>query len=235
MYEKIVNYFEANLCIENIYFRKYYKRWLIGTISVLIFELIINYILSIVINNLWTRSCQILIIDFAITIVALLIIYVLPMKKIYKQNVKVRTKFDLISSLMKEEGLSAYREVEIEKMEQFLRNECKVKKVDGINIIVDLINQEIENQYKKKNFIEKYFNAILPIVIFILTIYFTNNKEQQLTEIIAKTITSISSILIVIYIISKIKNMNITPVNKKKNLLELKRVLTDIMIKWSGR
>ena len=157
------------------------------------------------------------------------------MKKIYKQNVKVRTKFDLISSLMKEEGLSAYREVEIEKMEQFLRNECKVKKVDGINIIVDLINQEIENQYKKKNFIEKYFNAILPIVIFILTIYFTNNKEQQLTEIIAKTITSISSILIVIYIISKIKNMNITPVNKKKNLLELKRVLTDIMIKWSGR
>lgn len=64
MYEKVVNYFEKNLCIENLYFRKKYKLWIIGIISILILELIINYIVSIVIENLWTRIGIILIINF---------------------------------------------------------------------------------------------------------------------------------------------------------------------------
>ena len=119
-------------------------------------------------------------------------------------------------------------------MEHFLKNDCKIKKIESINMIVELLDQEIEDKYKKKNFIEKYFNnTILPIIIFILTIYFTNNNEQQLTEIIAKTITSVLSIMIVMYFIAKIKNINITPVDKKHNLLELKRLLIDIMIKWN--
>ena len=71
MYEKIVNYFEENFCIENIYFRKYYKMWIFGIIGTLILEFIINYILSILIENLWTRSGLILMIDFIITIILL--------------------------------------------------------------------------------------------------------------------------------------------------------------------
>ena len=39
--------------------------------------------------------------------------------------------------------------------------------------------------------------------------------------------------MIVMYFIAKIKNINITPVDKKHNLLELKRLLIDIMIKWN--
>lgn len=234
MYEKIVNYFEENLCIENIYFRKHYKKWITGIIVTLVLEFVINYILSMLIENLWVRSGIAIIADFTITIIMLIFIYVLPLIKIYRKQVNIKTKFDLIGTLMKEECLSAYREVEIEEMEYFLKNECKIKKIESINMIVELLDQEIEDKYKKKNFIEKYFNnTILPIIIFILTIYFTNNNEQQLTEIIAKTITSVLSIMIVMYFIAKIKNINITPVNKKQNLLELKRVLIDIMIKWN--
>lgn len=234
MYEKIVNHFEENLCIENIYFRKHYKKWIIGIIVTLVLEFVINYILSMLIENLWVRSGIAIIADFTITIIMLIFIYVLPFIKIYRKQVSIKTKFDLIGTLMKEECLSAYREVEIEEMEHFLKNECKIKKIESINMIVELLNQEIEDKYKKKNFIEKYFNnTILPIIIFILTIYFTNNNEQQLTEIIAKTITSVLSIMIVVYFIAKIKNINITPANKKQNLLELKRVLIDIMIKWN--
>ncbi len=44
MYEEIVNYFETNLCIENIYFRKHYKSWIFGIIGTVILEFIINYI-----------------------------------------------------------------------------------------------------------------------------------------------------------------------------------------------
>lgn len=234
MYEKIVNHFEENLCMENIYFRKHYKKWIIGIIVTLVLEFVINYILSMLIENLWVRSEIAIIADFTITIIMLIFIYVLPLIKIYRKQVNIKTKFDLIGTLMKEECLSAYREVEIEEMEHFLKNECKIKKIESINMIVELLEQEIEDKYKKKNFIEKYFNnTILPIIIFILTIYFTNNNEQQLTEIIAKTITSVLSIMIVMYFIAKIKNINITPVDKKHNLLELKRLLIDIMIKWN--
>lgn len=234
MYEKIVNHFEDNLCMENIYFRKHYKKWIIGIIVTLVLEFVINYILSMLIENLWVRSGIAIIADFTITIIMLIFIYVLPLIKIYRKQVNIKTKFDLIGTLMKEECLSAYREVEIEEMEHFLKNECKIKKIESINMIVELLDQEIEDKYKKKNFIEKYFNnTILPIIIFILTIYFTNNNEQQLTEIIAKTITSVLSIMIVMYFIAKIKNINITPVDKKHNLLELKRLLIDIMIKWN--
>ena len=234
MYEKIVNHFEENLCMENIYFRKHYKKWIIGIIVTLVLEFVINYILSMLIENLWVRSGIAIIADFTITIIMLIFIYVLPLIKIYRKQVNIKTKFDLIGTLMKEECLSAYREVEIEEMEHFLKNECKIKKIESINMIVELLDQEIEDKYKKKNFIEKYFNnTILPIIIFILTIYFTNNNEQQLNEIIAKTITSVLSIMIVMYFIAKIKNINITPVDKKHNLLELKRLLIDIMIKWN--
>ena len=234
MYEKIVNHFEENLCMENIYFRKHYRKWGIGIIVTLVLVFVINYILSMLIENLWVRSGIAIIADFTITIIMLIFIYVLPLIKIYRKQVNIKTKFDLIGTLMKEECLSAYREVEIEEMEHFLKNECKIKKIESINMIVELLDQEIEDKYKKKNFIEKYFNnTILPIIIFILTIYFTNNNEQQLTEIIAKTITSVLSIMIVMYFIAKIKNINITPVDKKHNLLELKRLLIDIMIKWN--
>lgn len=86
MYEEIVNYFETNLCVENIYFRKYYKMWIFGIIGTLILEFIINYILSILIENLWTRSGLILIVDFIITIITMILIYVLPLIKIYRKK-----------------------------------------------------------------------------------------------------------------------------------------------------
>ena len=132
MYEKIVNHFEENLCIENIYFRKHYKKWIIGIIVTLVLEFVINYILSMLIENLWVRSGIAIIADFTITIIMLIFIYVLPLIKIYRKQVNIKTKLDIIGTLMKEECLSAYREVEIEEMELFLKNECKIKKIESI-------------------------------------------------------------------------------------------------------
>lgn len=235
MYEKVVNYFEKNLCIENLYFRKKYKLWIIGIISILILELIINYIVSIVIENLWTRIGIILIINFFITGLFLLLAYVLPINKIYKEKVKKETNIDIIGLLMNEENLSAYREIEIQEMDDFLRKDCKIKNIESINTIVDLINEEIKEKYEKKSFIEKYFNTtILPVLILVLTVYFTNINEQQFINSLSTTIISIISIIIAGNFVIRIKNVNITPVNKRENLLELKRVLIDIQIKWKS-
>ena len=51
MYEKIVNYFESNLCVENIYFRKKCILWIFGIIVTLFLELTINCIIYNFIDN----------------------------------------------------------------------------------------------------------------------------------------------------------------------------------------
>lgn len=235
MYEKIVSYFESNLCIENIYFRRNYILWIVGIIIALLVELVVNYILSNLIVNVWLRTIIILLLDFLITIICLTFVYVLPIYKIYKEKVKGKTKLDLVGILMREERLSVYRDIEIKEMNIFLKSKCKIKNKDSINVIINMINEEIENKYTEKNFIDKYFNnTILPILILILTIYFTNTNEQNLANILTTTIISIGSIAFTGNIITKLKNINITPVRKKENLLELKRVLMDIRIKMEN-
>ena len=236
MYEKIVSYFESQLCIENIYFRRNYILWIVGIIITFLLELIVNNIITNLICNVWARTGIILFIDFFMTIVFLLFAYVLPLNKIYKEKIKGKTKLDIIGLLMREERLSAYREIEIEEMEAFLKKKCKINNIENIKTIIDMINEEIKDKYTKKNFIEKYFNnTILPILILILTIYFTNTNEQSLANILATTIVSIVSIVFTGNFIAKIKNINITPIRKKENLLELKRVLIDIKIKMENK
>lgn len=236
MYEKIVSYFESQLCIENIYFRRNYILWIVGIIITFLLELIVNNIITNLICNVWARTGIILFIDFFMTIVFLLFAYVLPLNKIYKEKIKGKTKLDIIGLLMREERLSAYREIEIEEMEAFLKKKCKINNIESIKTIIDMINEEIKDKYTKKNFIEKYFNnTILPILILILTIYFTNTNEQSLANILATTIVSIVSIVFTGNFITKIKNINITPIRKKENLLELKRVLIDIKIKMENK
>ena len=207
MYEKIVNYFESNLCVENIYFRRKYILWMVGILATLLIELIINYIVSNFISNIWIRTIVILSIDFLITLVFLILAYALPINKIYKEKIKGKMKLDLVGLLMKEERLSAYREIEIEEMEVFLKKKCKINNIESIKTIIDMISEEIKDKYTKKNFIEKYFNnTILPILILILTIYFTNTNEQSLANILTTTIISIVSIVFTGNFITKLKN-----------------------------
>lgn len=236
MYEKIVSYFESNLCVNNIYFRRKYKLWIVGIVTIFLLELIVNIIITNLIDNIWTRIGIILFIDFLIAIVFLVFVYVLPLNKIYKEKIKGETKLYIIGLLMREERLSAYRKTEIEKMEVFLKKKCKINNIESINTIIDMVNEEIEEKYTEKNFVEKYFNnTILPILILILTIYFTNTNEQNLVNIVTTTTIFILSIIFTGNLIIKLKNINITPVSKKENLLELKRVLMDIKIKMENK
>ena len=230
MYEKVVNFFEENLCIDNIYFRKHYKRWILGILSIVLMGFVVNNILSNLIEDLWLKSVLVIVVDCLITVLALIFIYILPVIEIYNGKLKI----DWIRWLMKEEYLSKIKEEQIIRMEKFLKNECEIKNIKSIDIIIEMATQEIDEKYKYKNFVDKYFNNIvLPIIIFVLTIYFTNNNEQLLPEIVVKTVMSVISILIVMYFIQKIRNINITHVSKRETLIDLKRVLNDIKIKWS--
>lgn len=104
MYEEIVNYFEKNLCIENIYFRKKAKLWIPGIIVALLIEITINYIIFKLANNIKIKIISCLFLDFLITIVTVYLIYFLPISKMYKRKMKKELKLDLIGELMKKEN-----------------------------------------------------------------------------------------------------------------------------------
>jgi len=234
MYEKVVNYYEQNLCIDNMFFRKYYKLWTFGIGGLIIFEVLINYLLAACISNLWTRITVTCIVNVGLAITFLLIIYWPYLKKVYKRKVKVDIKFNFKSMLLNEENLSEYRKMEIIEMENFLKKECKIKNIDTIDMIVELINEEIRDKYQKVTFIEKYFSSIImPLLILVLTVYLNNNTEQGLLQIILTTVISVLTVVVAVNLFSKIKEFKIIPINKKENLLELKRVLLDIKIKWN--
>ena len=167
MYEKIVNYFESNLCIENIYFREKYKVWIGWIMVVVLLEIIINNVINNIVDIVCLRIIIMSVVSFSMTAIILVFIYVKPIVEIYKKKIKSPTKIDWIALLMREEILSAYREVEIEEMEKYLVNICEIQNTESLDIIIDMINEEIKDKYTKENFIEKYFgNIILPILIF---------------------------------------------------------------------
>ena len=233
MYEKIVNYFEEKMCINNIYFREKHTLWILGIIITIIAEIVFNYLIMALNKDLWSRTLFILLIDIILTFIGLIIIYIIPIIKIYKKKIKCKTTFDIIGLLMNQETLSAYQEIQIDDFEKFLKQNCKIKKVETIDILIETLDQEIQDKYSKKNLFEYFNNSILQLLILILTVYFTNNNEQQLSKIIIISILSFFTISISGNFILKLKNINFTPVNKKENLIDLKKVLINIKIKWS--
>ena len=126
MYEKIVSYFESQLCVENIYFRRNYILWIVGIVITFILELIVNNIISNLISNIWVRTGIILFIDFFMTFLFFVFAYVLPINKIYKEKIKEEIKLDILGLLMREERLSVYRATEIKEMTVFLRKNVKL-------------------------------------------------------------------------------------------------------------
>ena len=233
MYEKVVRYFEHNLCIENIYFRKKYKLWIVGIIVAFLVECIINWILIESVKKISSRIIIMLTIDLLIAIIFLLFIYILPVYKMYKKKFKGKPSLDFISMLMREEITGTYREYEIKKMEEYIKEKCKINNIESIDMIIDTLNEEIENKYSPKNFFDTYFNnTILPIIIYIFSVYFTNTNEQNLANICMITISCIIIIAVTTNFITKIKILSIFPIDKRENLLELKRVLVDIKLEW---
>lgn len=232
MYEKVVNYYEENLCLDNMFLRRYFKRWVVGIVVVIILMVLINYLISLILDNLWTTMIVNLIINFFIAAIFLISVYLPALMKIYKQKVKTKVKIDTIGILMKQDRLSEYRKVEIKEMETFLKKECKIKDLKSIDMIIEEIDQEIKIKYTKKNFIEKSFNKyIFPILVALLPVYFTSNIEPIMSFYII--IVVLAFIFIVNLIFKSIDIKLVLPVNKKENLLELKRVLLDIKIKWN--
>lgn len=235
MYEKVVNYYEENLCLDNMFVRKYYLKWVIGMIVVIMLMTSTNYLIFLILENLWSTIIINLIIDVFIAATFLRLVFIPALIKIYRQKVKTKVKFDIIGILMKQDRLSEYRKVEIKEMETFLKKECKIKNLKSIDMIIEEIDKEIKSKYEKENFFEKHIkNTIITLLIALLPVYFTNNNEVQLFKMFLNSIIIVLGCIFILNLISEFTNIKLfIPVDKKENLLELKRILLDIKIRWN--
>lgn len=178
MYEKILGYFERNLCLENIYFRKHCLKWFVGIALMIIIEISVCILFQYININFWHKFILQLLIFIIINCIGIYFIYIKHIIKIFEEKVGKKLKIDIIGILSKEEILGAYEEIQINEIEKFLVNECRINKVETIDYINSMIDREINDKYTNKNFSEK----ILPVIIFMLTAFFANNNNIQSFE-----------------------------------------------------
>lgn len=228
MYNKVLNYFERTYCVENIYFRKNWKLWIFGWI--IVFSLCIAIENLIELFGFSYSFLRTIIIDFVLMIPFLILnianIYK-TLKEIYE--IKEKGRIDFLSLLTRETVDSYIFNKQLDGMKQYLK-ELNVLNRQSIEDIVSIAQKEVKEKYPKKDWLEQFFSKITPIIIFILTIFFTNNNIKDFNNIVSITIAGIVSAFVIYYFFSGFRNINITPVSKRNNLLDFIEIMENLKI-----
>lgn len=226
MYNKIISYFETTFCIENICMRKHYKFWFVGWGVI-----IISYFL--IVNILEWCKCEytffnLLLISFLLMF-PFMVEYSIREYQIFKEKVNITKdcRVDWLAVIFKENVYSLYLDMKIRGMKEYLKNE-KMYTRQKIEDLINIACKELEEKYPRKNWIEKFFEWIVPIITGVLSIYFTNNNIKNFNNIVVITFIFIIGAIVIYYLCNKIKNLNITPIDKRKNLLDFIEVLENL-------
>lgn len=220
MYQRMLNYFENDCCIENIFMKKFWYIWdivLIVTFTIWIIFSILNIniiILIVVVSTIWT-------------------IFSIFYFRIYKQELQKelqyeKLKINWLAIFNKQRFLPAYFEFQEKKLGEYFKihnftNDDKEK-------FLMYVNEDLENKYPPNKIKENFLNVIVPTTIAVVSIYLTNAGTNDLNIIISTIISAIiyaGMVTVSIYGLSRIGKM---VVNQRRNLLDLKDVLRSITI-----
>lgn len=218
MYKRMLNYFENECCIENIFMKKFWYIWDI----VIIFTFVICITFSIL---KWNT-----IISLVIVSIILIGFSVFYFKK-YKQELKKELECEKIevnwmAILNKQRFLPAYFEYQEKKLVEYFKSN-NITNQDKEKFLI-YVNEDLENKYPKSKIKENFLNVMVPTTIAVVSIYLTNSGTKDLNIIINTIIFAIiyaGMITISIYGVSRIGKMMVNP---RKNLLDLKDVLRSI-------
>ncbi len=228
MYNKVLNYFERTYCIENIYFRKHWKLWMFGWLIVFSLCVIIEKTFEVLGHQYsTTRTVAI----NAFLVIPFLIVNMVKMYQTLKEayGIKGKGKIDFLTIITKEATDSFVTNVQIEGMKKYL-TELGIYSRQTIEDIIGIAQKEVSEKYPKRDLIEQFFSKIIPLLLVVLTIFLTNNNVKDLNSIVSITIVGIVSALCMYYFFYGIRNINISPVNKRNNLLDFIEVMENLKI-----
>lgn len=221
MYNDLLNFFENECCISNIFMRKHWKNWYI-TMGLII----IAIILCTIVDSLLERIVLIISI-ISILIANVFIGYLKVLEEEYKKEFKnSKIYFGWLELLQCYRKNPAFFEIQLSKIEKY----CEKKKFtnEQIKRFVQYLDEDLDKKYPKDRKNEMFLTLIIPSTISITTVYITNNQIKDLGEILFVTITSILYTWIVSFTFYNLLGIRKFMVNKRSNLLELKDVLRNI-------
>lgn len=220
MYQRMLNYFENECCIENVFMKKFWYIWDIVIIAT--FVICISF--SILRWNI--------VISLVIVSIILICFSIFYFKK-YKQELKKELECEKIeinwmAILNKQRFLPAYFEYQEKKLKEYFKSNSITN--NDKEKFLEYVNEDLENKYPKSKIKENFLSVIVPSTIAVVSIYLTNSETKDLNIIINTIITAIiytGIITISIYGASCIGKMMVNP---RRNLLDLKDVLRSITI-----
>ena len=221
MYNKLLNYFENECCVANIYFKKYYYKWYLAVVVALS--------VTIIIMNVFDGNLETII--SIISLLPIIIIFLKHYTKIISEKMLdeldyKKLKLDWKSIFIKEKFNPLYFEFQCKKIKKYCKKN-KIKKEELLNI-QKYVDEDLKDKYPKKQISKVFFNIIIPSVISIVTVYLTNNEIKDINVIVLNVFCYILFGWFMCYFIYSVRNVKYLFINPRRNLLELKDVLRNI-------
>lgn len=220
MYQRMLNYFENECCIENIFMKKYWYIWYI----ILISTIVICVIFSMLKINILISLAIVLAIWIAFSI----FYFKKYIRELQNELQGEKVKINWLAIFTKQRFLPAYFEFQEKKLSDYFRTHNIT--IEDKEKFLMYINEDLENKYPQSRIKENFLNVIVPTTVAVVSIYLTNSEAKDLGIIINTIIYAIiyaGMVTISIYGVSRIGRML---VNSRRNLLDLKEVLRNIQI-----
>lgn len=223
MYNKLLNYFENECCVANIYFIKYYYKWYI-TIGVALG-------ITIIITNIFKGNLGVVI--SILVLLPIMITFLMHYTKFINGKMldefdREKVEFNWKSILTKEKFNSLYFEFQCKKIQKYCKkNNIKKEEILAIQKYVD---EDLNDKYPKTKIFQGFLNVVVPSVISIVTVYLTNNGIKDINIIVSNVLGYILMGWFLCCFIDFVRNVRYLFVNPRRNLLELKDVLRNIGI-----
>lgn len=221
MYKDLLDYFENECCISNIFMKKYWKIWYVALLVLLVL-----YVIFMKLNLLWISI--LLLAVFLICNIYLLI-------RLSNLKIKEELKYDgvtinWVSFFSQERFKSAYYEFQMSKLSRYLKD--KNIKNEEIEKFVKYVDEDLINKYPKDKLKENFMSVIVPATISVIAVYLTNNEIKDLKIIGTTVILSIIYAFIISFSIRGLNSLKYAIVNPRRNLLDLKDVLRNIKVEY---
>lgn len=223
MYNNLLNYFENNCCIANMYMKNNCIKWYLTLIFIVADVCALRYILN------GTREFIIIFLSVIAILISFFINFINNTFDEMKEELNNKeVRFNWLSILNREKFNPFYYEFQCKR----LSNYCKENKITKEDIVTmqKYVDEDLQNKYPKDTTFSNFFIVIVPSIISIATVYLTNNDIKDLNQIIALFLSYILSAFIVFLVIYFVKNLRGLFVNSRRNLLELKDILRNIEI-----
>ena len=220
MYNRMLNFFENECCIENIFMKKFWYIWdmmviIIFAVCIIFYKLGLNTIITIIVVG-------------AIFVLFFAFYFEIYKRELQKELQGEKARVNWLVLFNNQKFLPAYFEYQEKKlMVYFKSNNITDKDKEKFLIYV---NEDLESKYPPSKIKEKFLSVIVPVIVSVISVCITNLEVKDISNIIVLTIIATFCAGIIIASIYVLSHIGCMLTDLRRNLLDLKDILRNINI-----